>query len=134
MKKGFVSIGVLLGVLALAAAGLFAGHVYRTEYREAAVCTYLSPDGAYVLEVRSVGEPDFPFGSAHVRMRLKNGGKELCRADAEIANDGGWARESDRTTSAIGGFSSVRVTVHSEEAPDAVYRMASDGAVIQEKE
>ena len=58
------------------------------------IATYYSPDGEYSLVFEQMGDPQWPFGPADVRLTLKNhNGKTIKRVSTQVFNDGGSASE-----------------------------------------
>ena len=58
------------------------------------IATYQSPDGEYTLVFEQLGQPDFPFGPADVRLTLKNEkGRRVDRVSTSIYEDGANASE-----------------------------------------
>lgn len=62
--------------------------VYASKYRTETVDKAFSPNGKYTLILQSVGEPDWPFGSARGQLVLKNSSRTLSKTKFEIKNDG----------------------------------------------
>ena len=78
-----------------------------------------SPDGRYTLSVTELGEPDWPFGADHLRVRLWASGRSddfRVSFSADVANDGAEAAFDVQWQS-----DGVRVTLRGSEQPDAVY-------------
>ena len=47
--------------------------MYVTQYKIHDIDTAVSPDGTYELILQQVGDQDWPFGSTHARVVLKEG-------------------------------------------------------------
>lgn len=65
VRIALVSETVVLLILLLV--GLFR---YVTEVKRTELFNETSPDGNYTLLIQEIGEPDFPFGSDHIRVYL----------------------------------------------------------------
>lgn len=61
---------------------------YVTNYKVVTCDTSVSPNEKYKLMLQSVGEPDWPFGSASGRLVLKEGKNKISQSDFELQNDG----------------------------------------------
>lgn len=61
---------------------------YVSNYKITKADTSVSPDGTYELVLQSVGEADFPFGSASGRLVLYEGKSRISKADFELFDDG----------------------------------------------
>lgn len=79
-----------------------------------------SPDGNYVLTIERLGEPDWPFGSDHLRIRLyENTDKEQyyrVSFEADVANDGGYGNYEVEWLD-----EGVQIALSGEEQPTAYY-------------
>lgn len=95
MNKIEKYVVIIVGILILVAL-LPLGYVrYKTHYEVEQISTSMSPDGDHELVIYSVGEPDFPFGSAHGRLKLKGKEKAVAYMPFEVANDGAGFDVSD---------------------------------------
>ena len=84
------------------------------------ITTFESLDGKYTLVFEQMGDPGWPFGSAEVRLTLKDsGGKTLDRVSANVYNDGGDAH-SGNIEKIQWGETEVVVTLSSDEHPDQI--------------
>ena len=87
-----------------------------TEPKE--IATYESPDGKYTLLFEQIGDPGWPFGSAKVRLTLKNAeGKTVARESSSVANDGGPAYK-ENIKAIRWEETQVTVTLDGEEEPE----------------
>lgn len=68
--------------------------VYVSDYKITTVDKSVSPDGTYELFLQSVGEADWPFGSASGQLVLKEGKNKISKAGFELFDDGGCIRGS----------------------------------------
>ena len=60
------------------------------------IATYHSPNGEYSLVFEQMGDPQWPFGPADVRLTLENhNGKIIERVSTQVFNDGGSANEDN---------------------------------------
>lgn len=84
VKTILIIVAVILSVILLAASYF----TYFARYRIETIDTSISPGGEYELLFQSVGEPDFPFGSAHAQLTLKKNDKTISEYEFDIANDG----------------------------------------------
>ena len=68
----------------------------------------------YRLTVVQVGDPDFPFGAVHCRIRLYDGKREIGREDLSLQNDG---KNLDRDNfEVVWRTDSVQIVATAEEA------------------
>ena len=82
------------------------------------IATYNSPDGKYTLVFEQLGEPDWPFGGADVRLTLKDhNGKIIKRVSSKIYNDGASASEKS-IQSVSWRDDAVVVVLQGDEMPD----------------
>ncbi len=81
------------------------------------IAAYESPDGKYTLVFEQMGDPGWPFGSAEVRLTVKNeDGKHIASASSYVANDGGNAHEGN-IVAIHWGENEVVVMLDAEEMP-----------------
>ena len=79
----------ILLVLTLAVTAACGHLVYLSEYHVAEVGREVSPDGAYEVIFRTVGEPDWPFGAGKVRVIVKHtDGGVITRHNTTLHDDG----------------------------------------------
>lgn len=64
----FVIVGVFCGLMAT----LIGSFTYATKYRINPVDSSVSPDGKYELLFQQIGDPEWPFGSTHARLVLRD--------------------------------------------------------------
>lgn len=93
--------------------------VYVTEYRTTDIDASSSPSGRYQAVFQAVGEPDFPFGSSHAKIVVKDGADILAVERLDVANDGGVLHPENWSVAWEDGC--VRVVVSGEEQDDALY-------------
>lgn len=89
---------------------------YVTNYKVATCDTSVSPNEKYKLMLQSVGEPDWPFGSASGRLVLKEGKNKISQSDFELQNDG--VSISRSCWKVIWYEDFVEVILSGEEQPD----------------
>lgn len=85
MKKSTFYFFIAIMLLAL---GVHLAFVFVTQYQTESVDTSVSPDGKYTLALDSIGQPEFPYGSAHGRIALTRNGKKVSKAKIDLADDG----------------------------------------------
>lgn len=123
IKTLCIIVAVVLTVIIV----LIGSFIYVTDYRISDIDASVSPDGKYELIYQNIGEPDFPYGYAHVRLILKCGQETITEHRFDVADDGGsptaeqWNVDWEN--------SCVRVTVSGEEQPDYLYILYFDGTV-----
>lgn len=103
-KAGKIILIILsIAVALMIGAYLFIGALWSGAFNflfPEEIATYNSPDGEYSLLFEQLGSPDWPFGSADVRLTLKNhDGKTIKRISTYVSNDG--ASASERSIKAI---------------------------------
>ena len=103
-KAGKIILIILsIAVALMIGAYLFIGALWSGAFNflfPEEIATYNSPDGEYSLLFEQLGAPDWPFGSADVRLTLKNhDGKTIKRISTYVSNDG--ASASERSIKAI---------------------------------
>lgn len=83
-----IATAVVLTVLAVVI--IFAAAlIWETHFKRSDIVAYVSPDKIYTLEVYEKGEPSWPFGPAHCVLLLKKNHHRICKAEADVYNDGG---------------------------------------------
>jgi hypothetical protein len=78
-----------------------------------------SPDGNYVLIIERLGEPDWPFGSDHLRISLyedADKGQYYVSFKANVASDGGYGNYEIEWLD-----EGVQIALSGEEQPTAYY-------------
>lgn len=129
MKKITKIILITAATVFVILAVFIGSFIYNTRFKTQPIDTSVSPDGEYTLLLSSVGEPDFPFGSAYGRITLSKGGSTLSETDIDLAQDGGqivsenWSVEWKEDC--------ARVTLKAEEQADEIWEMYFDGRVEQ---
>lgn len=89
MKKTVKLPLIIIGIVAIIAAGLLGSLVYPMYYKATVVDTAESANGAYEVTLLAVGEPGWPFGPAAGRLVLREGRTVVSKTGIRIANDGG---------------------------------------------
>lgn len=89
MKKFLKIMLCIMGSLIALIAAFWFCISYMVNYKKTTCDTSVSPDGKYELTLQTVGEPDWPFGSASGRLVLKEGKDKISQTDFELYNDGG---------------------------------------------
>ena len=124
MKKRFVLLPVCILLLFLLPAGVFLWH---RDYAEKEICSFASGDAVYNLSVRTVGEPQFPFGPGKCRLVLKKDGRKIQTLDLVLYNDGKWPDADNFRV--VWEPGKVTVTASAEEQEDQVYTLYTDAVV-----
>lgn len=83
--------------------------------RQEDVAKEMSPDGKYHIAFRETASPDWPFGSAHVRVTIYEGSRVIERFDEDVASDG--VHFSDSHYSVSWEEDEVAITFVGEQAP-----------------
>lgn len=112
---------VIIFVTLLVLYGLF---IYTLKYKVSIVGKCQSPDGKYVLELKSVGEPIF-FSSADGRLVLKKGKKKVVEYDFTLYDDGGSV--GTRIWKVAWKKNHVVVIISGDEQSDELIRLGFDG-------
>ena len=102
--------------------------IYITGYKIHDIDSSLSQDGTHELLFQQVGDPDWPFGSTHARVILKDGNKIITKYKFDVHNDG--ANVSENSWIVDWNDDSVDYVVYGEEQSDQLYRVFFDGHVI----
>lgn len=100
---------------------------YITNYKKVTVDTTNAPDGQYKLLLQSVGEPDWPFGSASGRLILKKNEDTISQTGFELRNDGGSVNDSCWKVTWYETY--VKVILSGKEQPDERITLCFDGSV-----
>ena len=125
MNKIAKYVVIIVGILVLVALLPLGYFRYKTHYEVEQISTSMSPDGDYELVIYSVGEPDFPFGSAHGRLKLKGKEKAVAYMPFEVANDGAGFDVSDLDIKWYDDR--VEVVVSGSEQHDELVTLRFDG-------
>lgn len=89
IKKTVVRVGLgIIGSLGLILATLIGCFTYTVRYRINSVDSSVSQDGKYELLFQQIGDPDWPFGSTHARLILKDESGTIVKYSFDVANDG----------------------------------------------
>lgn len=101
--------------------------LYITRWRIQTVDQQTSPDGTYTLTLQQKGDPEWPFGSVHGRILLKEQGDLLSKTPMYAANDGTDLSPGNWTVDWQEDM--VVVVIDSEEGEDQIYRLSYGGEV-----
>ncbi len=122
MKKKIIIIAVslLLGSALLASVHIGLS-IYKTEHKLSDKGTELSPDGRFAVVFQMVGVPDWPFGSTHVKVTVKEtaSNETVEIIDTYVEDDG--AALSQDNWYVIWQSGSVEITLKGSEQEDTVY-------------
>lgn len=121
---GIVS-AILISVLLLI--GCF---VYITRYKITDIDTSVSPDNEYEVLYQNVGEPDWPFGYAHVRIVLRRERKTITKIKCDVANDG--ASPTAEQWNVNWEDTCAEVMISGEEQQNVLYTLYFDGTIKHE--
>ena len=88
-KRVAIVLAAVIGTVFLLGASLAGCFIYVTEYRLTERQTDTSPDGQYAVQYQNIGEPDWPFGNAHIKVTVRRGGKVIASFKEDVADDGG---------------------------------------------
>lgn len=127
-KKNNSAVKFILGsiIFIIALLAILVGSItYVVNYKIHEIDTAVSPDKKYELILQQVGDPDWPFGSTHARVVLKEGGKIIKKYRFDVHNDGG--NISDNSWIVTWYDNSVMWIAYGEEQPDQSYRICFDG-------
>ena len=120
MKTKLLKV-LLIVETAIIAIPLFGFCFSLITYKDKELFRETSPNGDYVLYIRELGEPDWPFGADHLRVTLFENNKNQyyyyrVSFHADVSNDGApadfeveWMKDS------------VQVILKGSEQPDAYY-------------
>lgn len=111
MKKTAKVLLVIETIVILIALGLGYFH-FQTEKAETEVYRQSSEDGSQTVVIYEVGEPDWPFGSAHYKVYGPS------NFDVDVADDGGRGQFMVDWKEC-----SVIITFSGSEQEDAVYEL-----------
>ena len=128
MKKTFKIVLVICAIMALALFLLVGSITYIIHYKIHEIDTSVSPDGKYELILQQVGDPDWPFGSTHARVVLKEGDKIIKKYRFDVHNDG--CNISDNSWIVNWYDNSVTYLIYAEEQSDQLYRICFDGTTF----
>ena len=127
--KNSTAVKIVLGGLVIIIALfmiLVSGIIYTVKYKIHDIDSKLSPDGTYELTLQQVGDPDWPFGSTHARVILKNDNNIITKYKFDVHNDG--ANISKGSWSVDWNEDSVECVLYGEEQSDQLYRIFFDGS------
>lgn len=126
-KRGiqiFLGIAAWIWVLIALASGLL---LYNINYKTTDIDVSESPDGTHELHFQQIGDPDWPFGSAHARLTLESNGKTVATCSFDIANDG--KNLGPENWEATWGSDHASATIFGEEQNDFHYNLGFDGKI-----
>ncbi len=126
MRKKYWIVGIVLSVLIILGSA-FGSILYITGYKTERVDVQQSPDYVYEVELQSVGEPDWPFGSAHGRLLLSENGTLISKRNIKIANDG--SSFSKNAWNVTWQSDYVEIVLFGEEQYDELVRLYFNGQV-----
>lgn len=127
-KKNNSTVKLILGsiIFIIALLAILVGSItYVVNYKIHEIDTDVSPNEKYELILQQVGDPDWPFGSTHARVVLKEGDKIIKKYRFDVHNDGG--NISDNSWIVTWYDNSVVWIAYGEEQPDQSYRICFDG-------
>ncbi len=122
MKKRIIIIVVslFLGLAVLASVHIGLS-IYKNEYKLTDKGTELSPDGNFAVVFQMVGVPDWPFGSTHVKVTVKDteSNETIKIIDTHIQDDGATLQKDNWYV--VWQSDSVEITLKGSEQEDSVY-------------
>lgn len=130
MRKKNTAVKIVISclILIIAIFIVFAGSImYVTRYKIHDIDSSLSQDGTHELLFQQVGDPDWPFGSTHARVILKDGNKIITKYKFDVHNDG--VNVSENSWLVYWDDYGVDYVVYGEEQSDQLYRLFFDGRV-----
>ena len=86
-----------------------------------------SADSSYRFTVYQIGDPDFPFGSTHCRLRLTHNGFIVTEKSFDIKNDGAQAHEENFEIKWYDDR--VTLTAKGQEQSDQLYTVRYNGKI-----
>ena len=128
--KNSTAIKIVLGsliIIIILFMVLVGGITYTIKYKIHDIDSKISPDNTHELILQQVGDPDWPFGSTHARVILKNSINTITKYKFDVHNDG--ANISKGSWSVDWNEYSVDCVVYGEEQSDQLYRIYYDGHV-----
>ena len=123
MKKSLKIFLIIFLICAIIFGVNIAGFIYKTDYKKTEIKS--NSHDKYSLTVYEIGEPDFPFGSAHCRFVLRRDKEKISSTDFEVCNDGGAALESNFDIS--WNSDGAEIIVNAEEQEDCIYYIYFNG-------
>lgn len=117
----FVIVGVFCGLVAT----LIGSFTYATKYRINPVDSSVSPDGKYELLLQQIGDPEWPFGSTHARLVLKDESGIITKYPFYVLNDGCSVHQDSWKVTWTDTY--VKVVISGEEQNDDQYILYFDG-------
>lgn len=126
-ERIFTAIRIAVICFVAIAAVLVGMFLYVIRYRISDVDVSYSPDGVYELQLKAVGEADWPFGAAHGKLVLKEGKKTISKTEISIYDDGGQLRKE--SWDVTWESDCVRVILYGDEQDDEQITLYYDGEV-----
>ena len=127
-KKEILKLTVGFLLILLCVAFLSVGkYVYVTSYKITGIDESISPNGEYEVLYQNVGEPDFPFGYAHVRLVLNCKSKTVAKYKFDVANDG--CSPTTEQWKVRWKDDCAEVMISGDEQHDVLYSLYFDGTV-----
>ena len=125
MKKTIKCILIIISIILIVFLLFIGRFEYVTRYKITDIDTSVSPNGEYELLYQNVGEPDLPFGYAHVRLVLKKGRETIIKYKFDVADDGG--SPTTEQWQVIWKDDRADVLISGEEQPDHLYKLYFNG-------
>ena len=116
-----MDVGVFCGLMAT----LIGGFTYATKYRINPVDSSVSPDGKYELLFQQIGDPEWPFGSTHARLVLRDESGIITKYPFYVLNDGCSVHQDSWKVTWTDTY--VKVVISGEEQNDDQYILYFDG-------
>lgn len=93
--------------------------IYNIKLRITDISEYINPNNGCKVLIQAIGEPEFPFGCAKVKITLFKNSEELKKIETQIYNDGAAVREDNIKVEWYDEY--VKVVIKGEEQSDFVY-------------
>lgn len=122
MKKKIIIIVVSLFLGLIILGSMHIGlSIYRNEYKLTDKGTELSPNDSFAVVFQMVGVPDWPFGSTHIKVTVKDtkSNETIKIIDTYIQDDGATLRKENWYV--VWQSDSVEITLKGSEQEDSVY-------------
>lgn len=124
-KKTFRRIVWIAAAVSAVSALTVGCSVYARQYKITDIDSSVSNDGRHEVIFQSVGEPDWPFGSSHAKIILKEENDTVIQYKLDVSNDGGTLSPENWDVKWQEG--SVQVVISGEEQNDTLYTLYFDG-------
>lgn len=125
VKRVIKAIGMMMLILAGIILVLFLLIKYEMSWKITDVGIEESPDKRYRILFQAVGEADWPFGSSHARITVKDGKQIIETFREDIADDGGQFRPANYSVEWM--KYGVVITFMGSEQPDRETEIFYDG-------